>query len=290
MKRIMLARNYSRSRLRAATSGRFSVKKRASRAQVSRIHSARSFTFLRKIASLLAFWPMLVWAATFTLCLIFSVPAALAIDAIPIQLEKANVNIHDRASILRGAKWYAQNCMVCHTMKHLQHDSIAEEAGITQDKMPYGNTDWWMGVVPPDLSLVASYHTPDWLFTYFHAFYVDPSQPLGSNNLLKPNSSMANLFQPFQGEQVLVTRSLQLHSGWQLHKPHYYSMLRLERPGSMTPEQFDAMTNDLVNFFVYASDPNRLQRENIGRWVLGFLFIFFVISWFLYRDYWNNIK
>jgi len=73
--------NCSHPRLRAATSGRFSAKKRASRAQVLRIHSARSFAFLRKIASLLSPWAMPVWAVMFFL------PTVLANQS-EVQLKK----------------------------------------------------------------------------------------------------------------------------------------------------------------------------------------------------------
>jgi len=70
--------NYSRPRLRATTSGRFSAKKRASSAQVFHINFARSFAFLRKIASLLAPVAMPVCAVTTFILLPLSLQAAPA--------------------------------------------------------------------------------------------------------------------------------------------------------------------------------------------------------------------
>ena len=83
------------------------------------------------------------------------------------------------------------------------YDGIAIEAGVTYDKMPLKGQDWWFGVTPPDLSLSARVRSADWIYTYLHSFYKDPSHKLGTNNLLMPNSSMPNPFGGMQGDQVL---------------------------------------------------------------------------------------
>lgn len=210
-------------------------------------------------------------------------------NGLPIKLEKAPVNIKDRASILRGAQFYAKNCMVCHTMKYLQHNKLAKEAGITLDKMPLKEKEWYLGIVPPDLTLAARRRSANWLYTYMISFYRDPSRPTGYNNLLAKEVNMPNIFLPFQGEQVLTARGKRLlaHSGFT--KPRYYSVLELVRSGSLSPEQFDQAMTDLVTFLVYASDPGYVHRIHVGVWVALFLLLFFIIAFLLKKVYWKGV-
>jgi len=207
----------------------------------------------------------------------------------PIKLQRVRINLRDRASLLRGAKTYAQYCMVCHTMRYLAHNKLAQEAGITLDKMPLKQKEWDYGIVPPDLTLIARQYSANWLFTYMLSFYKDSSRPTGFNNLLKKDINMPNIFSPFQGEQVLTPAGKELLANPGFRKPSYHTVLELVRQGSMTPDQFDKMTTDLVNFFVYASDPGRLLRIHIGIAVILFLIVFFIIVLLLKKLYWKNV-
>ncbi len=216
--------------------------------------------------------------------------AAYANSAVPIVLEKVKINLNDRAALLRGAKFYASNCMVCHSMKYLAYNKLAQKAGITLDKMPVKDQEWWLGIVPPDLSLIAKVESPDWLYTYLHAFYKDPSRPTGYNNLLVKNVNMTNILLPYQGEQVLVSPTGSALTELGLRKPHYYTVLKLVRAGSMSPEEYNQTMTDLVNFLVYASDPTRSQREYAGIWVIGFLIFLGILAFFLKKAYWKDVE
>lgn len=207
----------------------------------------------------------------------------------PIKLEKVQININDKAALLRGARFYAKNCMVCHTMKYLQHNKLAKEAGVTLDKMPLKEKEWYLGIVPPDLTLAARRRSPDWLYTYMLSFYQDPSRPTGYSNLLAKEVNMPNIFLPYQGEQVLTARGKALLADPGFTKPHYYSVLELVRSGSLSPEQFDQRMTDLVNFFVYASDPGYSDRIRIGIWVALFLLLFFIVAFLLKKVYWKSV-
>src|SRR4029078_11199700 len=107
-------------------------------------------------------------------------------ESLPIALSFLPVTQGD--SIKRGAKFFADHCMVCHTLRYIQHLPLAENAGITFDKMPLHQKEWLFGAVPPDLTLVAHRHNPQWIYTYLHAFYKDASRPTGYNNLVFKNS------------------------------------------------------------------------------------------------------
>jgi ubiquinol-cytochrome c reductase cytochrome c1 subunit len=203
-----------------------------------------------------------------------------------LRLSEAPINRSDMASIKRGAKFFATNCMSCHTMVYLRYDKIAQEAGVTYDKMPLNVKSWPNGVTPPDLSLEADSRGVDWIYTYLHSFYQDSARPTGANNLLVPNSSMPNIIGPYQGDQVLadhVVPDLLGHVRW-------YDLVKLTKQGTMTPEQFDETVADVVNFLAYAAEPFHTEQRQIGFWVLGFLAILLVLMYLLKHEYWKDVK
>lgn len=210
---------------------------------------------------------------------------------IPIRLLHVKTNPNDMASVKRGAKFFVTHCLSCHTMKYLQYNDIAKQTGITLDKMPLNVKEWFNGIAPPDLTLTAKVHTADWLYTYFHSFYKDPSRPTGWNNLLIHNSSMNNVFAVMQGTQEL-TKNLPKNEEFAMFgskKPPYYRVLTLVQRGSLSEQQFNATMTDLVNFLVYASDPEHVEHEHLGFWVLGFLAILFIFAYLLKKAYWKDI-
>ncbi len=213
-----------------------------------------------------------------------------AIGPASIRLERVPVNLHDIASIKRGAKLFATQCMVCHTAKYLRHNKLAQQAGVLYSKMPIGERKWVYATPPPDLTLIASVRGPRWLYTYLHSFYQDPKSPTGSNNLLMPNTSMPNILQGMQGTQELVNGLYEQASKPLLVKPHWYDRLKLVKSGTMTPEQFNQATIDLVDFLDYASDPHKLQRYHLGYWVLGFLIILAILLFFVYKEFWRDVN
>jgi len=222
----------------------------------------------------------------------FIAPAFGAGSGVPVKLEQVKINVQDEASLLRGATFYANHCMACHTMKYLQHNKLAEKAGITLDKMPLKNKEWWLGIVPPDLTLIVNQKGANWVYTYLHVFYEDKSRPTGYNNLLVKNVNMTNVLAAYQGQQQLT----QFGEKWisQNHysvflKPPYYRVIKLIKSGAMSPEQYDETMADLVNFLAYAGEPSRIQREHMGFWVLLFLAILFVFAFLLKKIYWKGV-
>lgn len=203
-----------------------------------------------------------------------------------LQLAEAPIDRSDVASIKRGAKFFATTCMSCHTMVYMRYNKLAQEAGVTYEKMPINVKSWPYGVTPPDLSLEASVRGVDWIYTYLHSFYQDSSRPTGFNNLLVPQTSMPDIVAPFQGDQVLVKDpipDLLNHVRW-------YDLVKLTKQGTMTPEEFDGTIADLVNFLAYAAEPFRAEQHKIGWWVLGFLVIFTIMMYKLKKEYWKDVK
>jgi len=209
-------------------------------------------------------------------------------DEMPHGFELSNVTVDpsDIASIKRGAKFFATNCMSCHTMVYLRYDKLAQEAGITYEKMPVNVKSWPYGVTPPDLSLEADVRGVNWIYTYLHSFYQDAKRPTGANNLLIANTAMPNIVGAFQGEQIKLDHPIvNMFGGY-----HYYDVLKQTKPGIMSADQFDETIRDVVNFLDYASAPYKLEQHRLGVWVLVFIAFLGIMLYFLKREYWKDVK
>lgn len=199
-----------------------------------------------------------------------------------LQLAHAPINRADMDSIKRGAKFFSANCMSCHTMKYLSYNKIAKEANIDTTKAPITLN----GVVPPDLSLEADARGVDWIYTYLQSFYEDKSSASGVNNLVFPGTAMPAILAPMQGTQVLVEKpSYDL-----LHEVQWYDLVKPIKEGSLPPGEFQETVTDLVNFLAYASEPFYNDQHELGKWVLGFIFVLFLLMYALKKEYWKDVK
>lgn len=202
-----------------------------------------------------------------------------------ISLDKAPINLNDTASIRRGANFFAAHCLTCHSLVYAQHDAIAQRAGITYDKAKA----WPDGATPSDLSLIASARSPDWVYTYLHSFYIDPTRPTGVNNLLVPNTLMPGIMMSYQGQQFLA-KDLAASRHEYNHRSQWYDLLVLQKQGSMSPQEFDATLTDVVNFLTYVAEPYHKYQAALGYWVLSILFIFVVFAFLLKKACWKDVK
>jgi len=81
----------------------------------------------------------------------------------------------------------------------------------------------------------------------------------------------------------------EVHDDGHGNKTEVISHLKVVKPGSMTPPEFDAAMGDLVNFMAYIAEPAKLERERLGWWVLGFLVIAFGVFYPLKKEYWKDV-
>lgn len=206
---------------------------------------------------------------------------------VSMALSNASIDTSDMESIKRGAKFFAANCMSCHTLIYMRYNKLAQDAGVTYEKMPVNVKSWPYGVTPPDLSLTADYRGVDWIYTYLHSFYQDSARPTGVNNLLVPNTAMPGIITVFQGTQTKLEGVIPAAL---FHSQSWYDMVVLQKKGTMTPEQFDATVKDIVSFLAYSAAPYQVEQHWIGWWVLGFLVILFILAYMLKQDYWKDIK
>ena len=156
---------------------------------------------------------------------------------------------------------------------------------VASNAMPAGDSKEWFGNPPPDLTLVARVRGTDWLYTYLRTFYVDESRPFGVNNTTFPNVGMPHALWELQGWQKKVEHVEVDDHGHE----HKVVELELEEQGAKTPEEYDQVVRDIVTFLAYLGEPIQQERKTLGVWVLLFLFVLFVVSYYLKKEYWKDI-
>jgi len=194
-----------------------------------------------------------------------------------VELDHANTDIRDQKSLQNGAKLFMNYCSGCHSIGFMRYNRIGKDLNISDadveknlmfnskkigDKitssMPEKGAIKWFGVTPPDLSLVARSKGTDWIYTYLRGFYKEESRPFGVNNKVLVNASMPDVL-------------------WELKQ-------------SKSTEDFDQDVRDITNFLDYVGEPAKLVRVDLGYKVLSFLFILFILSYLLKKEYWKDVK
>ncbi|AHF02665.1 cytochrome C [Marichromatium purpuratum 984] len=229
-------------------------------------------------------------------------PVTLLASGGGAHLEDADIDLHDKASLQRGAKYFANYCMGCHSLQYMRYNRMAEDLGIDEislrENLIFGDAkpgdlmtnsmrpedgEKWFGTAIPDLTLVTRWRSPDWVYTYLKGFYVDDTRPYGVNNVLFPLVGMPHVLGGLQGVQQPV-----------MSEPHDGSEavpvgVELVEEGTLSPEEYDTMVRDITAFLTYVGEPMKLERQRLGLYVLLFLGVFFLIAYFLKKEYWKDI-
>ncbi len=194
-----------------------------------------------------------------------------------VHLDHANTDINDQNSLQNGAKLFMNYCSGCHSISFMRYNRMGKDLGLTDDEvaknlmfngektgdpitssMSEAGAVKWFGTTPPDLSLVARSKGLDWIYTYLRGFYKDESRTFGVNNHVLVNASMPDVL-------------------WQLRE-------------EKSAAEFDQDVRDITNFLDYVGEPAKLVRVSLGYKVLGFLFILFILSYLLKKEYWKDVK
>ncbi len=221
-----------------------------------------------------------------------------------VHLDDADIDVSDQASLQRGAKYFVNYCLSCHSAKFQRYNRMARDLGLTDEEvkenlmfttdkigdtmtiaMSPANAETWFGVLPPDLSLITRARGVDYIYTYLRSFYVDPARPFGVNNVVFPDVGMPHVMWELQGMQKAVFKEV---DGQQVID----GLVPVEGAagkGTMSPEEFDGAMRDLTAFLSYVAEPVQLERKRLGIWVLLFLAVFFVLSYLLKKEYWKDV-
>ncbi len=189
----------------------------------------------------------------------------------------APIDITNQASLQRGADLFMNSCVSCHSLKYLRFERMAADLALTPEQVKkymaitnakiYDGIDTKtdpemqkkaFGVAPPDLTLAARAHSPDWIYTYLLGFYPDSKRPLGFNNTVIKDVAMPNVLAGLHQE--------------------------------LGDQAFAGRVGDLVNFLNYAAEPKQRIRKIYGIFVIGFLLLFLIPVYLLQREYWKDVK
>ena len=219
-------------------------------------------------------------------------------------LEPAGYDLENQPSLQRGAKYYVNYCLGCHSLNYVRYQRVGADLGITEEQLSallftadkptgmmrialdYYDGERWFGRSPPDLSLTARARGGDWIYNYLRSFYLDPKRPFGVNNVLLPGSSMPHVLAELQGYQKVEYKAEFDLLG---NEQQVFDKFVPVTEGKLKPAEYDAVARDLANFLVYVSEPAQLKRMHLGFGVLFFLAVLFLLSYFLKREYWKDV-
>ena len=244
-------------------------------------------SLIKKVLLLIALTPLMVFAS-----------------GAEVHLDKAPVNLNDRLSLQRGAKVFVNYCLSCHSAGYMRYSRLQDDLGLTEIQikknllfagekvgepmtvaMNKKEAKEWFGATPPDLTVISRARGDDWLYTYLRGFYRDDTRATGWNNTVFDKVGMPHVLYQLQGEQRLKVEE---HAGEHGEK-HEVKTLELVKPGSMTKTEYNAMVGDLVNYLAYMGEPAKTTRMQLGIVVLLFLSLFFVVAYYLKKEYWKDI-
>ncbi len=240
----------------------------------------------------------------FAILLLVSPALALASGG-EVHLDKAQIDPTNQESLQRGARTFVNYCLSCHSAKYQRYNRMARDLGIPEDvvidnlmftgekigdtmeiAMKPADGAQYFGAAPPDLTLVARVRGVDWLYTYLRTFYLDDTRPFGVNNMVFDKVGMPHVLWELQGWQKPVYETVTDHEG---HEHQKLVGVELVKQGKLTPAEYDRTVRDLVNFLAYMGEPVKLERQALGVKVLLFLFVLFIITYLLKKEYWKDI-
>ncbi len=219
-----------------------------------------------------------------------------------VKCDVVKIDLHDKPSLQNGARIFVNYCLSCHSAAYMRYNRMGQDLGISEelvessllfaaDKvgdpmkavMPRDDAKDWFGTAPPDLTLEARSRGPEWIYTYLRSFYRDDKSPSGWNNTVFANVAMPHVLYEWQGEQRALFKKDEKGMT-------HFEGFEMARPGSMSKADYDKAMRDLTNFFVYMGEPAKLERAEIGGWVIAFLLVLLVLTYLLKKSYWKDVK
>ena len=224
---------------------------------------------------------------------------AFAMANTAVELDHAPIDSRDMLSIQRGANNFVNYCLTCHSANYMRYSRL-QDLGLSENQIKdnliltgvkVGETmsiglkpadaKAWFGAPPPDLTVIARSRGTDWLYSYLRGFYRDDSRPSGWNNTVFPQVGMPHVLYELQGQQVMVSEKTE-------HGEHH--QLHLEKPGKLTPIQYDQFVADLVNYLDYMGEPHKAKRIQTGIITMFFFALLFPLAVMLKKEFWKDVK
>jgi ubiquinol-cytochrome c reductase cytochrome c1 subunit len=210
---------------------------------------------------------------------------------------------YDLASAQRGFQVYSEVCATCHAMKQLHYRDL-EGIGLNEEQIkavastftvpqglddqgqpkegpatpasqfrsPYPNETaaraTYNGAYPPDLSLIvnAREHGPDYIFGLMTG-YAEPPAGFAMQDGMNYNRM-------FPGHQIVMPPPLQ--DGRVAYTDG-------------TPTSVDQMARDVVTFLAWSSNPELVERKQMGVRAVLFLLLMTGVTYLVKRKVWSDV-
>ncbi len=228
--------------------------------------------------------------------------AGVAFAQHEVALDPADNNIDNIASLQRGAKYFVNYCLGCHSAQYVRYNRLAQDLQLSEQQVidnlmftgerPFDtmaiamrpeDSERWFKVSPPDLSLIARSRGTDYIYTFLRSFYAAPGKPTGVDNIVLPGTAMPHVLWQLQGTQRAVFHTDE-------HDAQVFEHFELATPGELPVERFDDVVRDIVNFLDYIAEPIKRERQQLGVRVIGFLLVFLLIAYMLKKEIWKDVK
>lgn len=229
--------------------------------------------------------------------------AAQAATESAFPMEPANNDVSNTASLQRGAKYFVNYCLGCHSAEYVRYNRLGEDLNLSEDElvnnimftgeqvfdtmvnaMADADGARWFGQAPPDLSLIARSRGTDHVFNFLRSFYAEEGVPTGANNMVLANTSMPHVLWELQGIRRALFEPPEEGDGELV-----FTGFETIRPGTLNAEEYDQVVRDIVNFLDYISEPMQLERRSLGIKVIAFLLVFMLFAYLLKREIWRDV-
>jgi ubiquinol-cytochrome c reductase cytochrome c1 subunit len=200
---------------------------------------------------------------------------------------------YDKKEVYRGYQVFTQVCMNCHSAKYVSHRDLMK-TGFTEPEVATlakalnmkvdaklltalspDDAIGSYGKVPPDLSMMAKAREggADYIYAVLTGYSDDKAEiakdlPGG----LPPN---AHFNRAFPGHAIAMPPPL---TGPDL--------VKYDDGTKATVEQ---MAHDVSTFLQWTAEPERIERQHLGVYVLIYLGIFLVLTYFTKRAIWRDV-
>ena len=228
--------------------------------------------------------------------------AGSAFAATEGEYDQPHNDVSDTASLQRGARYFVNFCLGCHSAQYVRYSRVAADLGLSEQQLVANlmftgertfdtmvnsmrpeDANRWFGVVPPDMSLLARSRGTDYVYSFLRSFYLSPDRPTGVDNTVLPGTAMPHVLWELQGFQEAVFEAD--GNG----NPVFERFVRAGQ-GLLEPAEFDAVVRDIVNFLDYISEPIQRERQAIGMKVIAFLLVFLVLAYLLKNEIWKDVE
>ncbi len=201
---------------------------------------------------------------------------------------------YSKDQLLRGYTVFTNACMACHSIKYVGHRDMMR-AGFTEAEVQAlaKNLDMSIdqklltaqddqtaietfGKVPPDLSLInkARAGLADYTFALLMGYSEDPE--LIHHSFPKGLPEGAHYNKAFPGHAIAMPNPL---TGPDLVTYH-----------DGTPATVEQMAKDVTVFLQWTAEPERVERQHMGLYVLIYLVLFTLLAYVTKRAIWKDVK